>query len=145
MVPSAFIMMDKFPLSPNGKLNRRALPEADNLRPELEESYLAPRNDLEKVLSDIWSECLHIEQVGVNDGFIALGGNSLTATQVVSRIRDLFQLELPIIYGFNATLDELAQQLEEVARKVDIDAHETASVYLQISNMSESEIKEMLN
>ncbi len=145
MLPSAFIMMDKFPLSPNGKLNRKALPEPDNLRPELEESYLAPGNDLETVLSDIWSECLHIEQVGVNDGFIALGGNSLTATQVVSRIRDLFQVELPISYGFNATLDELAQLLEEAGRKADIDVQETASVYLQVSNMSESEIREMLN
>ncbi|HED33651.1 MAG TPA: amino acid adenylation domain-containing protein [Gammaproteobacteria bacterium] len=145
MLPSAFIIMDKFPLSPNGKLNRKALPEPDNLRPELEESYLAPRNDLETVLSDIWSECLHIEQVGVNDGFIALGGNSLTATQVVSRIRDLFQVELPISYGFNATLDELAQQLEGAGRKADIDVQETASVYLQVSNMSESEIREMLN
>ena len=145
MVPSAFIVMDSFPLSPNGKLNRRALPEPDNLRPQLEENYIAPRNDLEKVLSDIWSQCLNIEQVGVNDGFIALGGNSLTATQVVSRVRDLFQVELPISYGFNSTVDDLAQQLDDAGRKVDIDVHETASMYLQISNMSESEIREMLS
>lgn len=145
MVPSAFIVMDKFPLSPNGKLNRKALPEPDNLRPDLEQDYIAPRNDVEKVLSEIWSQCLNVEQVGVDDHFISLGGNSLSATQVISRIRDLFQVELPISYGFNSTVAELSIKLDDVGNENNFNIHETASVYLQVSNMSESEMQEMLN
>ena len=145
MIPSAFIIMDKFPLSPNGKLNRKALPVPDNLRPELEESYQAPNNDVELVLSEIWSQCLNIDQVGIRDGFIALGGNSLTATQVVSRIRDLFQLELSISYGFNSSVEELALQLELEGNQQDVDINETASAYLRMSDLSEAELNEMLN
>ncbi len=145
MVPSAFIIMDKFPLSPNGKLNRRALPEPDNLRPELEQEYVAPRNALETVLEEIWCQCLGLEQVGVNDGFIALGGNSLLATQVVSRIRDIFQIEMPLSYGFNATLGELAAQLEDVARSEMVEIDQAAEIYLEVSKMSAEEVESMLS
>jgi amino acid adenylation domain-containing protein len=108
MVPSAFVMLDALPLSPNGKVDRRALPAPD-LTSSLEESYVAPRTDLEDVLAGIWAELLHIERVGVEDNFFELGGHSLLATQVISRVREMLRVELSLRALFEApTVSSLA-------------------------------------
>ncbi|MGB7293946.1 MAG: amino acid adenylation domain-containing protein, partial [Thermodesulfobacteriota bacterium] len=90
MVPAHFVMLDSIPLSPNGKVDREALPRPDSLKSRLEESYVPPRSLTEKKLTDIWSEVIGVEKVGVFDNFFELGGHSLLATQVVSRARDAF-------------------------------------------------------
>jgi amino acid adenylation domain-containing protein len=96
MLPSAFVFLQALPLTPNGKVDRRALPAPDSLRPELETPFAPPRNPTEEMLVSIWSQVLGIEQLGIHDNFFELGGHSLLATQVVSRLRQAFQVELPL-------------------------------------------------
>jgi amino acid adenylation domain-containing protein len=102
MVPSVYVMLDAFPLTPSGKVDRRALPSVDRVRPELEEVFVAPRTPVEVTLAAIWSEVLDVEPLGVHDDFFELGGHSLLATQVVSRIRDALRIELPLRRIFEA-------------------------------------------
>jgi amino acid adenylation domain-containing protein len=96
MIPSAFVFLDAFPLTPSGKVDRKALPERERERSELESNYVAARNVEEELLAGIWSHVLHVERVGIHDNFFALGGHSLLATQIISRIRDTFGVELPL-------------------------------------------------
>ena len=86
MVPSAFVLLDGLPLSPNGKLDRRALPAPD-FGAVAAAGYVAPRTEVERVLAGIWGEVLGVERVGVEDNFFSLGGDSILSIQVVSRAR----------------------------------------------------------
>ena len=95
MLPSAFMIVESLPLTPNGKVDRKALPAPDGNWLQ-EDTYVAPRNPIEQGLAEIWSEVLHIERIGVHDSFFEMGGHSLMATQVMSRIRNTFQTELPL-------------------------------------------------
>ena len=113
MVPSWYVMMRSFPLTPNGKVDRRALPAPEQMRRDREKSYVAPRNAVEEIVAGIWSQVLRVERVGVEDDFFELGGHSLLATQVVSRIRQAFQVEVPLqrvfesptVAGLSARID----------------------------------------
>ncbi|MBD2562852.1 MULTISPECIES: non-ribosomal peptide synthetase [Nostoc] len=108
MVPNAFVMLESMPLTPNGKVDRRALPAPD-LHSDRTEKYVASRTPIEEILVQIWSQVLKVEQVGIHDNFFELGGHSLLATQLVSRIRDRFKVQLPLHELFNApTIVELA-------------------------------------
>jgi amino acid adenylation domain-containing protein len=102
MLPSAFVILDHFPLTPNGKVDRRALPPPAQTRPELDESFIAPRGPLEATIANIWVEILHLERVGVRDNFFSLGGHSLLATRVVNRVRDTFRVDVPLRVFFEA-------------------------------------------
>jgi amino acid adenylation domain-containing protein len=115
MVPSAFITLDLFPLTPNGKVDRQALPANSQNRPELEEGIVAPRTPTEEVLAGIWAELLHVEQVGIHDNFFDLGGHSLLATQVISKVFKTLQVELPVRSFFEApTVAGLADLIETI-------------------------------
>jgi amino acid adenylation domain-containing protein/FkbM family methyltransferase len=102
MIPSAFVRLDKLPSLPNGKIDRKALPAPDTARPDLIDTYVAPRNQIEERLAAFWSEILGIERVGVHDNFFDLGGHSLLATQAISRIREAFQTNLSLRNFFAA-------------------------------------------
>jgi amino acid adenylation domain-containing protein len=118
MVPASFVMLEKFPLTPNGKVDRRALPVPDQIRPDLEDAFVAARSPVERRLAEIWCQVLGLERVGVHDNFFELGGHSLLATKVVSRIRAVVGTELPLRRIFESpTVSELAKILgEEEAR-----------------------------
>ncbi|MFL6202032.1 MAG: condensation domain-containing protein, partial [Thermoanaerobaculia bacterium] len=114
MIPSAFVRLDAFPLTPSGKVDRKALPE-----PELatERGYIAPRGPVEELIAGIWSELLGIDRVGSDDSFFELGGHSLLATQLVSRLRRVFGVELPVRQLFEApTLARLAERVQAAGR-----------------------------
>ena len=115
MIPAAFVVLDKFPLTPNGKLDRRALP-----LPELSaaaDSQVAPRTPVEELVAQVWREVLHVERVGVTDNFFALGGHSLLATQVISRLRSALTVDVPLRSLFEQpTVAGLAQCVETALR-----------------------------
>jgi amino acid adenylation domain-containing protein/FkbH-like protein len=117
MVPSAFVVLDSLPLTENGKVDRRALPAPDQLRPELEGKYVAPRTPSEELVAGIWAEVLKIERVGVQDDFFDLGGHSLNATQVISRVRESFKVEMPLRALFESpTIEALARTIAALKR-----------------------------
>ncbi|HEX2204129.1 MAG TPA: non-ribosomal peptide synthetase, partial [Longimicrobium sp.] len=88
MLPSAFVALEALPLTPNGKVDRRALPAPPSDRSAFANEYVAPRTETERAVARIWAEVLGFGEVGAEDGFFALGGHSLAATQVVSRVRE---------------------------------------------------------
>ncbi|MCA9918597.1 MAG: amino acid adenylation domain-containing protein, partial [Anaerolineales bacterium] len=101
MVPSAFMRLDAWPLTPNGKINRRALPT--NFEVGSDREIVAPRTEIEATLVTIWQELLGVAQVSVHDNFFKLGGHSLKAMQLVSRLRDAFDVALPLRLIFEAS------------------------------------------
>ncbi|MDP6151442.1 MAG: amino acid adenylation domain-containing protein [Gammaproteobacteria bacterium] len=85
MIPAAFVVLKEFPLTPNGKVDRDALPEPDDKRLALEVEYVAPRDHAERVLAKIWKDLLNVEQVGIHDNFFELGGDSILSIQIIAR------------------------------------------------------------
>ncbi|OEZ96701.1 tyrocidine synthase 3 [Duganella sp. HH101] len=100
MIPAHFMVLEQMPLTPNGKVDRKALPAPDMARSE--EGYVAPRTAAEEIMAGIWAGVLRLDKVGVHDNFFALGGHSLLATQLVSQIRGAFEIELPLRAVFEA-------------------------------------------
>ena len=144
MVPSAFVILKSFPLTSNGKVDRRALPAPDEMRPELTENFVAPRTNIEEVLAAIWAEVLKIEKVGIYDNFFELGGHSLLATQVISRVRQAFQVELPLHRLFeSATVADFAVAIAQ--KQVEqTDSEMLAQVLADLDQLSEAQIQEIL-
>jgi acyl carrier protein len=113
MVPAAFVILETLPLTPNGKVDRRALPPPNFIQAELALKYTPPRTSIEEELMTIWSKLLGRERVGMDDNFFELGGHSLLATQLISQVRDRFQVEVPLRSLFaTPTIAELAQCIE---------------------------------
>ncbi len=118
MIPADFVLLEAFPLTPNGKLDRRALPEPDGDELTQEAGYEPPRTPTEQVIADVWAALLQCERVGLRDNFFDLGGHSLLATQVISRVRDLLQARAPIAVLFeNPVLGEFAQKIQQELRE----------------------------
>ncbi|HEY9849783.1 MAG TPA: condensation domain-containing protein, partial [Leptolyngbyaceae cyanobacterium] len=118
MVPSAIVLMDAFPLTPNGKIDRRTLP-APNFSPtELDDNFAPPTTPIQELLSGIWQQILGIEKIGIHDNFFTLGGHSLLATQVISQVKKAFQIELPLRRLFESpTIASFAQLVEQAIKK----------------------------
>jgi amino acid adenylation domain-containing protein len=96
MMPSAFVFMDAMPLTPNGKLDRKALPEPDQHRHDLGAEFIAPNSLLENQLAEIWRDVLKIDQIGIHDNFFELGGYSLLAVKMIIDVNELFNVNLPV-------------------------------------------------
>ena len=115
MVPKTFAVLSSLPLTPNGKVDRAVLLKIDAATGDRSENYVAPRTEVEEVLSQIWAKVLGKQQVSVCDNFFELGGHSLLATQLISRIRDAFQIELSVRNLFESpTAASLAKYIETV-------------------------------
>ncbi|MBD0342777.1 MAG: non-ribosomal peptide synthetase, partial [Microcoleus sp. Co-bin12] len=113
MVPSAFVLLEKLPLTPNGKLDRRALPQKCD-RVFEETAFTETQTPTEKELAQIWMAVLELEKVGINESFFDIGGHSLMAMQLVSRVRSCFGVELALCDFFAApTIQNLAELVEE--------------------------------
>ena len=114
MIPTAFVVLAAFPLTPNGKVNRLGLPIPEGFQRNVEVDFVLPRTATEQELATIWTEVLKLKQVGIYDNFFELGGHSLLATQVISRLREAFSLDFPLRYLFeNPTIAELAHKVME--------------------------------
>jgi len=121
MVPSVFVTLEEMPLTPSGKIDRRALPAPEGKRPELEIAYVSPRSEAERIIAAIWQDVLGVEQVGVHDNFFDLGGHSLLVTQVFSRLKAAFGREFPMVDMFRyTTVVALAQYLGEAQEQTDV-------------------------
>jgi len=114
MIPSAFVNLNTFPLTTNGKINRRALPKPSLSDMQATVTYIAPKTPLEQQLADIWKKMLKLEQVGIHDNFFELGGHSLLAMQIISRIHEVIQVELPLPQMFEApTIEQMALSITQ--------------------------------
>ena len=121
MIPAAFVPLPSLPTTPSGKVDRQALPDAEVRRADFARAARAPRTEVERELASVFAQVLKIDSVGVDDNFFDLGGHSLSATQVISRVRDLFEVDLPVLRLFEsptvealvpAVAVELAEQLD---------------------------------
>jgi amino acid adenylation domain-containing protein len=112
MVPSAFVMLESLPLTANGKVDRHKLPAPSRERPQLEQAYIAPQTDLERLLAGILSELLKIDRIGIDDNFFDLGGTSISILQVAVRVKQELGIELPAVKLFQySTIGSLAKYL----------------------------------
>jgi amino acid adenylation domain-containing protein len=144
MVPSTFVMLDMLPLTPTGKVNRRALPDPGKCRPDLDTPFVPPGTPVEQELSEIWANVLSLEKVGIHDNFFDLGGHSLAATRVISRVIQNFQLELPIKALFEApTVAEMATVITQNQRKRAC-AEEIAQMLREVEAMNEEEAQNQI-
>ncbi|HYH46777.1 MAG TPA: AMP-binding protein, partial [Thermoanaerobaculia bacterium] len=131
-VPTAWMALERLPLSPNGKVDRRALPEVEGAAAARDQPYVAPRNEVEEVVAGIFAEIVGVEKVGVFDNFFDLGGHSLLATQATWRLREAFGVELALRTLFEApTVAELSGVIED-------------RIIEQIEAMSEDEVDSQL-
>jgi acyl carrier protein len=120
MVPAAIVLLEALPLTPNGKVDRRALPVPDTARPELQEAFVAPRDNLELQLAQIWEDVLNVRPIGVTDNFFNLGGHSLLAVRLMAQIQQQFGQNLPLATLFQApTIEQLATTVRQPTRSED--------------------------
>jgi acyl carrier protein len=143
MVPQHFVKLESMPLTPNGKVDRKALP-----KPEIGavsgKEYVAPRTDIEHTIAEVWKEVLKQGQVGVHDDFFGLGGHSLLATQLISRIEGAFNIELSLRSLFETpTVAGLAEAI--VRRQIEHADRETLTQMLaEVEQLSPDEVKTLL-
>ena len=117
MIPAGLVILDSLPLTSNGRVDRRALPDPTADRPEEQGVYVAPQTAVEEIVEGIWCAVLGVPRAGSNDNFFDLGGHSLLGTQVVSRVREQFHVELPLRAIFESpTLSALARRIEDLRR-----------------------------
>ncbi len=113
MVPSVFVMLEKLPLTANGKIDYRALPQPDSHNVGLKNEYVAPRTDVEQRLKNIWHEVIGIERIGIHDNFFELGGHSILLLKIQRKIREIFEHELSLVELFKyPTIHLLAEHLK---------------------------------
>lgn len=144
LIPSALAQLDVMPLTPNGKIYRKGLPVVEQIKGEGERIPEPPRNRVEEALSWMWAEILGVEEVGIHDDFFEIGGHSILASQLVSRLRETFQVELSLRTFFDApTIAKLAGIIigdEEQAMKVE----RIAELLMDVINYSDDEVEAML-
>jgi amino acid adenylation domain-containing protein len=151
MVPAAFVVLDRLPLSPNGKVDRHALPVPDAAGARSDDSYVRPRGPVEETVARIWAEVLGVERVGTQDNFFDLGGHSLLAIQVLSRLRQAFSINLPLRTLFEEpTVANLARVITQsqaestedlIGKAVAADADQLVA---HLDQLSDAEIESLL-
>jgi amino acid adenylation domain-containing protein len=144
MIPSAFVLLAEMPLLPSGKVDRRALPAPDGTQVPRSAPYQAPRTPAEQVVAEIWSQVLGVETIGVFDSFFELGGHSLMATQVITRVREAFEIDLHLRNVFESpTIAGLAEAiLADPERRQRVER--TAALRVQLAALSDEEVEALL-
>jgi SAM-dependent methyltransferase/acyl carrier protein len=144
MVPSTFVLLESLPLTSNGKIDRRALPMPGYTSPEMEETFVAPSTPEEEIMAALWAEVLGVERVGVHSDFFELGGDSLLATQITSKVREVFQVEIPLRAFFQkATVAKSLQVVIENEAKPG-QTRKIAELLKKIKGMDDADIKKIL-
>ncbi|NJM75031.1 MAG: LLM class flavin-dependent oxidoreductase [Acaryochloridaceae cyanobacterium RU_4_10] len=146
MIPSHFVPLEAFPLTPNKKVDRKALP-APALTQKTREtaSSTVPQSPTERTLLEIWQKVLHLSEVRTDDNFFDLGGNSLIAVALIGEIRTVFGVDFPLIYLFRSpTVESLAQQID-TAQLEQANAEDLATLIEQLEKLSEAEVLALLH
>lgn len=144
MLPAAYVVLDRIPLTANGKIAYDALPPPDDSRPQMQQPYAPPRNAVERVLADIWKDVLGMMNIGIHDSFFDLGGHSLSATRVVMRIREIFRTDFPLRTIFQvSTIAELSQVLY-AAETLPGKTEKIANLLEKVRAMSDDELVSIL-
>jgi acyl carrier protein len=144
MIPSAFVLLRAVPLTPNGKIDRRALPDPGQSRPELDTPYVAGTTPVEEQLAKIWAEVLSLNRVGIHDNFFDLGGHSLAATRVVSRVLKRFQVDIPLQSLFGSpTVSEMSTVITQYQGKK-LGEKELNRILTEIEALSEEDSRRLL-
>jgi acyl carrier protein len=143
-LPSGYAFLDALPVTSTGKVDRQALLQMAVQQAAASGEYVAPSTEIEKELAAMWQEVMGIERVGVHDDFFDLGGHSLIATQLVARIRDVFQFSLPLVTLFETpTVAEIARLI--TAHLLSVESEDDLSDLLdELEEMSEAEVQQML-
>lgn len=145
MIPTRFIVVDRMPLTASGKIDRRALPSPDGMRPRLDTPFVAPRTPVEETLAAIWGEVLGLKTVGVLDDFLELGGDSLRATQVIARLTNEFRVRPPLRTMLEArTVEELASVVLQ-SQAESIGARELEELLFELDGLSDDEARARFN
>jgi amino acid adenylation domain-containing protein len=148
MLPGALVVLDAMPLLPNGKINRRALPDPDPDSLLAEREYIAPRTSVETDLVTVCQELLSLSRVGITDNFFELGGHSLLATQLLSRIRDRYGIELQLRLLFQSpTIEALASAIEQAqaeTKRKQMEREKVAELMTQMKQLSPEQVKALL-
>ncbi|MEA2563042.1 MAG: hypothetical protein QOH06_4546, partial [Acidobacteriota bacterium] len=143
MLPSAFVFLDAFPLTPQGKVDRRALPAPERSQHGAGAKFIPPRTPLEEEVARVWRDVLKVDRVGVSDSFWELGGHSLLATRVLSRIEELFEVDLPLQTLFaSPRLGEFAAMVGE--RVLVLEGEDIDAALAELNGMSEDEIRALM-
>jgi len=144
MLPNVFLQLETMPLTPSNKIDRKALPAPDQNR-AMAADYVAPTTDTERQLAIIVADLLGMERVGIYDNFFELGGHSLMATQFVSRVRELFGIELPLRTIFeHSSVSEIAAQVDTLRGEQDATISDVADILTQLENLSDEEVAALL-
>jgi len=145
MMPQAFVFLDELPLTPHGKVDYRSFPPPDGAYPELENSYVPPRTEVEQGLVEIWEEVLGLEKVGIHDSFFERGGHSLLATKLIARVQKRFQVQIPLRSLFQApTVAELALAVVQ-SRAGQFDSEKMLQILADLEGSPEAEPQSMIN
>jgi len=144
-IPATFTGLPALPLTATGKLDRRRLPEPSSARRGLETRFLAARTPAEEALSDIWGEVLGLEEVGVGDSFLELGGDSLAAMRVIARVTDAFGVRPPLQELLAASTIEAMASLIVETQAASLQASELDDLLASLDSISEDEAAELLN
>jgi acyl carrier protein len=114
MMPVSYVSVPAIPLTPNGKVDHKALPDPQNQETQNRHEYVAPRDETETILCKLWGEILKLDRLGIDDDFFAIGGHSLLAMQVIARMREALRMEIPLRNLFEApTVRGLAQWIQK--------------------------------
>jgi amino acid adenylation domain-containing protein len=145
MVPHRYVRLEALPLSPNGKVDRKHLPEPEPGRAAHLPAYRPPLDALEEVLAGIWSEVLAVDPVGLDDPFLDLGGHSILAAQVQARLAEVLPFELALREVFDAgTVAGLARRLRSLARADGVDVDEICRTLRELERLSDDEVRARL-
>ena len=144
MIPFAFVVLDELPLLPNGKTDRLALPDPGRDRPEIGVGYVAPQTPIERKLTEIWAEVLDIDDVGVDDDFLEIGGDSLKATRILSRAISTFEVEVPLQELFGSpTISDMALVVAQY-QATGADDDDISSLLAELEAMSDEQARQQV-
>jgi acyl carrier protein len=144
MVPGVYVQLAEMPLSPNRKIDRKALPAPEAVERETE--FVAPRSAVEELLVEVWAELLGLERVSIHDNFFELGGHSLLATQLISKLQQTLVIEVPLRQIFETpTIAEFAASISQNSDYMENEDQVAVNELLsQLEQLSDSEMEMLL-